>query len=58
MNNSIISDYIIARRSDTTYPPHLMARADKLTKAPTHDNVIASDIASFFRGIFKPEVVT
>ncbi|MBL6846532.1 MAG: hypothetical protein ISQ85_06505, partial [Planktomarina sp.] len=54
----IISDYIIARRSDTTYPAHLMDRADKLTKAPTHDNVIANDIASFFRGVFKPEVVT
>ena len=58
MNNSIISDYIIARRGSTAYPPQLIDHADKLTNLPTHDHIIASDIAAFFKGDFKPEVIT
>jgi len=29
-----------------------------LTNLPTHDHIIASDIAAFFKGDFKPEVIT
>ena len=58
LSNAIISDYIIARRGNTAYPPQLIDHADKLTNLPTHDNIIANDIAAFFKGDFKPEAIT
>ena len=55
MSNSIIADYIDARRENPSYPAYLMDRAYKLKKTHTDDNLIANDIASFFKDGFKPE---
>ena len=55
MSNSIIADYIDARRENPSYPAYLMDRAHKLNKTHTDDNLIANDIASFFKDGFKPE---
>ena len=56
-SNSIFTDYVSARRDSTAYPPELMDRADQMKNVPTQNAIIAADIAGFFKGTFKAEVL-
>jgi GMP synthase-like glutamine amidotransferase len=56
-SNSIFTDYVSVRRHSTSYPPELMDRADQMKNVPTQDAIIAADIAGFFKGTFKSEVL-
>jgi hypothetical protein len=49
--------YTSARRDSPAYPADLMERAEQATNIPIQDGLIADDIASFFKGTFKPEVL-
>ena len=56
-SNPVFSDYVSARRDSPAYPADLMERAEQATNIPIQDGLIADDIASFFKGTFKPEVL-
>jgi hypothetical protein len=53
----VFSDYVSARRDSPAYPAALMDRADQTTNIPIQDGLIADDIAAFFKGTFKHEVL-
>ena len=56
-SNPVFSDYVSARRDSPAYPASLMDRADQTTNIPIQDGLIADDIAAFFKGTFKSEVL-
>jgi GMP synthase-like glutamine amidotransferase len=56
-SNPVFSDYVSARRDSPAYPAALMDRADQTTNIPIQDGLIADDIAAFFKGTFKHEVL-